>query len=65
MNFVQSIRNSEKIQQIKEYLKENSEYNYILFVREINRGLRISDILKLRIGDLKSSHISMRKKTGK
>ncbi len=32
----------------------------------INTGLRISDILKLKVGDVKGSHISMReKKTGK
>ncbi|WP_020059114.1 site-specific integrase [Bacillus sp. 123MFChir2] len=66
MNFVQPIRDPEKIQQIKEYLKEKSERNYILFVVGVNTGLRISDILKLKIGDLKGSHISMREmKTGK
>ncbi|HDR7590426.1 site-specific integrase [Bacillus mycoides] len=66
MNFVQPIRNPEQIQQIKEYLKEKSDRNYILFVMGINTGLRISDILKLKVGDLKSSHISMREmKTGK
>ncbi|TNO67015.1 site-specific integrase [Bacillus cereus] len=66
MNFVQPIRNPEQIQQIKEYLKEKNERNYILFVMGINTGLRISDILKLRVGDLKGSHISMREmKTGK
>ncbi len=66
MNFVQPIRDPEKIQKIKEYLKENNERNYILFVMGINTGLRISDILKLKIGDLKGSHISMReKKKGK
>ncbi|ARC28540.1 integrase [Bacillus toyonensis] len=32
----------------------------------INTGLRISDILKLKVEDVKTSHISMReKKTGK
>lgn len=32
----------------------------------INTGLRISDILKLKVGDVKGSHISMREqKTGK
>ncbi len=62
MNFVQPIRDPEQIQQIKEYLKENSERNFILFVIGINTGLRISDILKLKIGDLKGSHISMREK---
>ncbi|PEB90278.1 site-specific integrase, partial [Bacillus toyonensis] len=45
MNFVQPIRDPEQIQQIKEYLKEKSERNYILFVMGINTGLRISDIL--------------------
>ncbi|ANN32571.1 site-specific integrase [Bacillus thuringiensis] len=66
MNFVQPIRDSEQIQQIKEYLKEKNERNYILFVIGINTGLRISDILKLKVGDLNGSHISMREmKTGK
>ncbi|MFD0771645.1 site-specific integrase [Bacillus sp. CGMCC 1.60114] len=66
MNFVQPLRDPEQIQQIKEYLKEKSERNYILFVMGINTGLRISDILKLKVGDLKGSHISMREmKTGK
>lgn len=49
MNFVQPIRDPEKIQQIKEYLKEKNERNYILFVMGINTGLRISDILKLKL----------------
>ncbi|WP_218014648.1 tyrosine-type recombinase/integrase, partial [Bacillus toyonensis] len=40
--------------------------NYILFVMGINTGLRISDILKLKVGDVQGSHISMREmKTGK
>ena len=66
MNFVQPIRDPEQIQQIKEYLKEKNERNYILFVMGINTGLRISDILKLKVGDVQGSHISMREmKTGK
>ncbi|PEF60262.1 site-specific integrase [Bacillus cereus] len=66
MNFVQPIRDPEQIQQIKEYLKEKNARNYILFVMGINTGLRISDILKLKVGDLKGSHISMREmKTSK
>ncbi|MEC2591376.1 site-specific integrase, partial [Bacillus thuringiensis] len=56
----------EQIQQIKEYLKEKNARNYILFVMGINTGLRISDILKLKVGDVQGSHISMREiKTGK
>lgn len=66
MNFVQPIRDPEQIQQLKEYFKEKSLRNYILFIMGINTGLRISDILKLKVGDVKGSHISMReKKTGK
>lgn len=49
-----------------EYFKEKSLRNYILFIMGINTGLRISDILKLKVGDVKGSHISIReKKTGK
>ncbi len=60
------MRDLEQIQQIKEHLKEKSERNNILFVMGINTGLRISDILKLKVGDLKGSHISMPEmKTGK
>lgn len=66
MNFVQPIREPEQIQQIKDYLKEKNARNYILFVMGINTGLRISDILKLKVGDVQGSHISMREmKTGK
>ena len=65
MNFVQPIRDPEQIQQLKDYFKEKSLRNYILFIMGINTGLRISDILKLKVGDVKGSHISMReKKTG-
>ncbi len=38
MNFVQPIRDPEQIQHIKEYLRENNERNYILFVMGINTG---------------------------
>ncbi|WP_144509019.1 site-specific integrase [Bacillus mycoides] len=66
MNFVQPIRDPEQIQQMKEYLKEKNTRNYILFVMGINTGLRISDILKLKVGDVQGSHISIREmKTGK
>ncbi|PEF42807.1 site-specific integrase [Bacillus cereus] len=66
MNLVQPIRDPEQIQQLKEYFKEKSLRNYILFIMGINTGLRISEILKLKVGDVKGSHISMREmKTGK
>jgi integrase len=66
MNFVQPIRDPEKIEAIKQFLKEQNKRNYMLFLIGINTGLRISDILKLKVGDVKGTHISIReKKTGK
>lgn len=58
MNFVQPIRDIEKIEEIKTILKRQSYRNYFLFVLGINTGLRISDILKLKVSDVKGkTHI--------
>jgi integrase len=66
MNYVQPIRDPEIIASIKNFLKSESERNYMLFVTGINSGLRISDILLLKVKDAKKSHISLREtKTGK
>lgn len=66
MNFVQPIRDPEVIADIKEYLKETCIRNFILFLLGISTGLRISDILKLRVRDVAGSHISIKEmKTGK
>lgn len=66
MNYVQPIRDTEIIAGIKEYLKHENERNYMLFVTGINSGLRISDILPLKVKDAKRSHFSLREtKTGK
>lgn len=66
MNTVQPIRDPEVLQDIKDYLKSTNDRNYIMFLLGINTGLRISDILRLRVRDLLGSHISIReKKTGK
>lgn len=60
MNFVQPIRDLEIIDGIKRYLKETNMRNYILFVTGIYTGLRISDILQLKVGDVKKDRISLR-----
>lgn len=66
MNFVQPIRDPETIREIKVRLKAKRERDYMLFLTGINSGLRISDILKLRVRDVTGTHISMREqKTGK
>ncbi|MCL6605668.1 MAG: tyrosine-type recombinase/integrase [Paenibacillus sp.] len=54
MNFVQPIRELETIVKIKEYLKLTSERNYIFFCMGIHCGLRVSDLLKLRVNSVRN-----------
>jgi len=66
MNFVQPIRDPDMIFEIKRFLRAKSERNYMLFVTGINSGLRISDILQLRVKDTKRSYFNITEiKTGK
>lgn len=52
MEFVQPIRVPKQIQAIKKVLLAQSARDHLLFVLGINCGLRISDILQLRVGDV-------------
>ena len=52
MEFVQPIRDVKQIETIKKLLKQQSLRDYCLFVLGINSGLRISDLLKLKISDI-------------
>lgn len=52
MNYVEPIRDSETLSNMCLYLKENNDRNYIMFLLGIYTGLRISDILKLRVKDV-------------
>lgn len=52
MEFVQPIRDLKQIETIKKLLKLKSLRDYCLFVLGINSGLRISDLLKLKISDI-------------
>lgn len=67
MKYVQPIRDTRKIEEIKSVLKENGTRDLLLFCMGINTGLRISDLLKLRIVDVKNkTHVEVKeKKTGK
>lgn len=67
MNTVQPIRDMDTVIDIARYLKQNNERDYVMFVIGIYSGLRVSDILKLRVRDVRGKdYISMReKKTGK
>lgn len=67
MNTVEPIKNIDIVNDIADFLKAHSERNYVLFMFGIYSGLRISDILKLRVRDVRGkTHIYIReKKTNK
>lgn len=67
MQFVQPIRSTEKLEAMKDFLHKRSERDWFLLVMGINVGLRISDLLPLRVKDVKNkSHLICReRKTGK
>ncbi len=54
MNTVQPIRDINKIRQIESILKSQNPRDYILFALGIYLGRRISDILKLKVRDLRN-----------
>jgi integrase len=62
-NSVEPIQDPEKIREMKEYFSNRSYRDYFLFTFGINPGLRISDILPLRVMDVKySEHLCVKEK---
>ncbi len=59
MSKVSPIRSQAKISQMKEYLKEQSERDYMLFHMGINVGVRIGDLIKLRVRDILGEYIDI------
>lgn len=58
MQFVQPIRDMHKIEEMKAELLKSGTRNYLMFYIGINTGLRISDILKLKVSDVRNkTHI--------
>ena len=52
MNFVEPIRDRKRIAQIKNLLRGQGRFrDLLLFVVGVNTALRISDVLRLRVGD--------------
>lgn len=64
---VEPIKNKQDIQRIENYLKENNERDYVIWVLGLNSGLRVSDIVGLNVSDVTDkTHISIiEKKTQK
>lgn len=72
MNTVQPIKDKQKIEDMKIVLRASNYRDYLLFVLGINTGLRISDLLQIRLediidakGKIKESIIIKEIKTGK
>lgn len=64
MNIVQPIRNKRDIERMKKAL--GNPRDRLLFIFGINSALRISDILKLTVGDVRGANvITSEQKTGK
>lgn len=64
MEFVQPIREKSKIEAMKNNLK--TQRDRFLFVLGINTALRISDLLKLKVEDVKGTHLTLKEtKTNK
>lgn len=63
MSAVEPIRDRKKILAIKQNLKARSARNYLLFSLGINVGLRISDLLSLKVKDvLNTDYIYLKEK---
>lgn len=60
MEYVEALRDIKQINAIKRYLKRHSERDYVLFVFGINTGLKITEFLDIRVGDVCESDDSIR-----
>lgn len=67
MKTVDPIRDLEQIRKMKDYLLTRNYRDYLLFILGINTGLRISDLLELKVSDVRDKYhiIINEKKTGK
>ena len=60
MNSVEPIRDREKLEEMKEELKKNGTRDYLMFLTGINSGMRVSDIVKLNVNDVRNSNGTMK-----
>ena len=67
MNTVEPIRDKRDVYAIKKYLRQKDIKYYIMFITGISLGLRINEILKMTVGDVKGRTTATfrQSKTGK
>jgi len=53
MRYVQPIRDMDQVQEFMDYLEATNKRDFIMFMLGINLGLRISDVLQLRVKDVR------------
>jgi site-specific recombinase XerD len=60
MESVEALRDIKQINAIKRYLKKHSERDYLLFVFGINTGLKITEMLDIKVVDVLEKEDSVR-----
>ncbi|WP_262362309.1 tyrosine-type recombinase/integrase [Robertmurraya massiliosenegalensis] len=60
MNTVDAIKNLSQINKMKEYLKTRSTRDYCLFLLGINTGIRINELIHLRVSDVMTADEKVR-----
>ena len=53
MEFVEPLRTQEELDAMNYYFKSRSERDYLLYYMGINVAFRISDLLGLKVGDVR------------
>lgn len=59
MNLVQPIRSKDMINQLGEVLRRVNEKYYVMYRIGVTSGLRISDILNIKVSDIKKNYIQV------
>lgn len=62
MNTVQPIRDERVIDELKRYFYRNSTRDYLFFCMGIYSGLRVSDLLSLKVGMVRGTHVKITEK---
>ena len=66
MKVVDPIRDTDDIERTKDFLRRKNERDYVLFLFGIYTGLRVSDIIPIKVKQIIEDKIEIReKKTGK
>lgn len=65
MKTVMPIKDREMQKEFAEYFERTSQRNYVMFMCGIYLGLRISDILQLRVHDVRGTHLEIKEQKNK